>query len=162
MSDNERSALLPARNGLSPFAPERAAIRAGRIVLEQIHTLGRNRRDFGFESTLSGKTQIKLLRDLKKNGYNIQIFYLWIRSADLAVARIADRVREGGHSGPEETVRRRFGKSLFNFTYYYRALADTGHLFDNSSEKPRAIAEYDGQFRVFDSGLYEQLCMDGE
>ena len=69
------------------------------------------------------------------------------------MARIADRVREGGHSGPEETVRRRFGKSLFNFTYYYRALADTGHLFDNSSEKPRAIAEYGGQFRVFDSRI---------
>jgi predicted ABC-type ATPase len=149
-------------DGLSPFAPERAAIRAGRIVLEQIHTLGRNRRDFGFESTLSGKTQIRLLQNFKKNGYNIHIFYLWIRSADLAMARIADRVREGGHSVPEETVRRRFGKSLFNFTHYYRALAETWHLFDNSSEKPRAIAEYDGQLRVFDSGLYEQLCMDGE
>ena len=71
--------------GLSPFAPERAAIRAGRIVLEQIHSLGRNQRDFGFEFTLSGKTQIKLLRDFKKNGYNIHIFYLWIRSVELAM-----------------------------------------------------------------------------
>ena len=80
MSDHERSALLPARNGLSPFAPERAAIRAGRIVLEQIHSFGRNQWDFGFDSTLSGKTQIKLLRDFKKNGYNIHIFIRLMRT----------------------------------------------------------------------------------
>ena len=145
-------------SGLSPFAPERAAIRAGRIVLEQIHSLGRNQRDFGFESTLAGKTQIRLMREFKRNGYNIHLFYLWITSVDLAMERIADRVRKGGHSVPEETVRRRFGKSLFNFINIYRSLVDTWHLFNNSSEKPRSIAEYDGQLKIFNSGLYEQLC----
>lgn len=144
-------------SGLSPFAPERAAIRAGRLVLEQIHSLGRNQRDFGFESTLAGKTQIRMLRDLKKNGYEIHIFYLWISSAELAMERIADRVREGGHFVPEETVRRRFGKSLFNFIHFYRPLADTWHLFDNSSDIPVRIALYDGKLTIFNSNLYDRL-----
>lgn len=144
-------------HGLSPFAPERAAIRAGRIVLEQIHSLGRNQRDFGFESTLAGKTQIRMLRDLKKNGYKIHIFYLWISSVELAMERIADRVREGGHFVPEETVRRRFGKSLFNFIHFYRPLADTWHLFDNSSDIPVRIALYDGELTIFNSKLYDHL-----
>ncbi|EKD38024.1 MAG: hypothetical protein ACD_75C00894G0001, partial [uncultured bacterium] len=148
--------------GLSPFAPDRAAIQAGRIVMEQIHTLGRKGRDFGFESTLSGKTQIRLLREFKTNAYNIHIFYLWISSVDLALERIADRVKKGGHAVPEGTVRRRFGKSLFNFIHFYRPLADTWHLFDNSSEKPRAVAQYDGQLRIFDSRFYEQLCIWGK
>jgi predicted ABC-type ATPase len=146
-------------SGLSPFAPERAAIRAGRIVLEQIHSLGRNQRDFGFESTLAGKTQIRMLRELKKNGYKIHMFYLWISSAELAMERIADRVREGGHFVPEETVRRRFGKSLFNFIHFYRPLADTWHLFDNSSDIPVRIALYDGELTIFNSKLYDRLSV---
>ena len=146
-------------SGLSPFAPERAAIRAGRIVLEQIHALGQNRRDFGFESTLAGKMQIRMLRDLKKNGYKIHIFYLWISSVELAMERIADRVREGGHFVPEETVRRRFGKSLFNFIHVYRPLADTWYLFDNSSDIPEKIASYDGELTIFDLTLYDRLTV---
>jgi predicted ABC-type ATPase len=146
-------------SGLSPFAPERAAIRAGRIVLEQIHSLCRNQRDFGFESTLAGKTQIRMLRDLKKNGYKIHMFYLWISSVELAMERIADRVREGGHFVPEETVRRRFGKSLFNFMRFYRPLADTWHLFDNSSDIPVRIALYDGELTIFISKLYDRLSV---
>jgi len=148
--------------GLSPFAPERAEIRAGKLVLEQIHALGRKGRDFGFESTLSGKTQIRLLRDFKAKGYSIHMFYLWVRSVDLALERIADRVKKGGHSVPEETVRRRFDKSLFNFIHTYSSLADSWHLFDNSLDKPIRIALYDGELKVFDAGLYAQFCLGGD
>jgi predicted ABC-type ATPase len=146
--------------GLSPFSPERAAIRAGKLVLEQIHALGRKGLDFGFESTLSGKTQVRLLREFKATGYNIHMFYLWVRSVDLALERIADRVKKGGHSVPEETVRRRFGKSLSNFIHLYRSLTDSWHLFDNSSDKPVRVALYEGKLKIFDAGLYAQFCIE--
>jgi len=84
--------------GLSPFYPERAAIRAGRLMLEQIRLLASQDRDFGFETTLSGKTYVRLLTNLKAQGYRIHLYFLWIKNVDIAIERIADRVRRGGHS----------------------------------------------------------------
>ena len=93
--------------GLSPFAPEAAALRAGRLVLEQIKDLSRRRVDFGLETTLSGKSYAPLFRRLRQEGYRIDLFFLWIPDADMAVARVADRVRRGGHHIPENDIRRR-------------------------------------------------------
>ena len=87
-------------NGLSPFFPERAAILAGRLMLQQIHLLADHGRDFGFETTLSGKTYVRLLRDLRDRGYRIHLFFLWIPNIDIALERVADRVRRGGHNVP--------------------------------------------------------------
>jgi predicted ABC-type ATPase len=87
--------------GLSPFAPERAAIHAGRLMLEQIHSLTERGLDFGFETTLSGKTYVKLLQEMKRRGYFIHIFFLWITDVELALERIKLRVRNGGHHIPE-------------------------------------------------------------
>jgi len=99
--------------GISPFVPEKAAIQAGRIMIEQIQHLAESRRDFGFETTLSGKSYANLLHKLKGKGYRIHLFFLWLPSADLAIERIADRVRKGGHNIPEEVVRRRFKWGTF-------------------------------------------------
>jgi len=112
-------------NGLSPFDPKRAALRAGRIMLEQIHSLAERGLDFGFETTLSGRTYVKLLQDMKKGGYLIHIFFLWITDVELALERIKLRVRNGGHAIPEAIVRRRFGRSLPNFLRIYKPLADS-------------------------------------
>jgi predicted ABC-type ATPase len=106
--------------GLSPFAPERAAILGGRLMLEQIHSLAERGLDFGFETTLSGKTYVKLLRDMKKRGYLIHILFLWIINVELALERIQLRVRNGGHHIPETIVRRRFSRSLSNFFRFYQ------------------------------------------
>jgi predicted ABC-type ATPase len=106
--------------GLSPFAPERAAILGGRLMLEQIHSLAERGLDFGFETTLSGKTYVKLLRDMKKRGYLIHILFLWITNVELALERIELRVRNGGHHIPETIVRRRFSRSLSNFFRFYQ------------------------------------------
>jgi predicted ABC-type ATPase len=95
-------------SGLSPFSPESAAIRAGRLMLERIHLLANRRIDFGFETTLSGKGYLRLLRGLKDRGYRISLFFLWVNNIEIALARIADRVRRGGHNVPEEIVRSRF------------------------------------------------------
>jgi predicted ABC-type ATPase len=149
--------------GLSPFDPSRAAIHAGRIMLEEIHSLSEGRKDFGFETTLSGRTQIDLLRRLKQRGYRIHIFFLWIPNSELALERIKSRVEEGGHDIPETTVRRRFDRSLSNFMSIYRDLADAWAIFDNSSEIPVLIAFKElGELTVFDEERYAIITMPGE
>lgn len=144
--------------GLSPFSPEAAAMRAGRLLLEQIHLLASKRSDFGFETTLSGVTYLALLRRLKAQGYRIQLFFLWIPTVEMALARIADRVRRGGHDIPEKVVRRRFYKGLQHLFIRYRPLLDSWMLFDNSGTVPRLIAcEELGEIRVFDQALFARI-----
>ena len=144
--------------GLSPFDPERAALKAGRIMLEQIHSLAKRGVDFGFETTLSGKTYVKLLQDMKKSGYLVHIFFLWIPNVELAVERIKLRVRNGGHHIPEAIVRRRFGRSLPNFVRIYKPLADSWTIFDNSEDNPKIIAFAEsGKTEILDSDLFSNL-----
>lgn len=144
--------------GLSPFVPERAAIRAGRIMMEQIQSLSAQRRDFGFETTLSGKTYVKLFRDLRKRRYRIHLFFLWLASADLAIERIAERVRQGGHYIPDAVVRRRFDKGLFNFLHLYQPLFDSWTIFDNSKDTPKLIAfRESGELYIIDSEVFGKL-----
>jgi len=145
-------------SGLSPFAPERAAIHAGRLMLEQIHSLTERGLDFGFETTLSGKTYVKLLQEMKRRGYFIHIFFLWIADVELALERIKLRVRNGGHHIPEAIVRRRFGRSLPNFLRFYKPLADSWTIFDNSSDVPKMIAfEESGRLEIVDRDLFGLL-----
>jgi predicted ABC-type ATPase len=144
--------------GLSPFLPERAAIRAGRIMLKQIHLLADRGRDFAFETTLSGRTYVRLLRDFRGRGYQIHLFFLWVPSIDIALERIADRVRRGGHNVPEDIVRRRFKKGLPNLFQLYRPLLDSWVIFDNSSDTPNMIAfEKLGQLQIVASDLFAKL-----
>jgi len=145
-------------SGLSPFDPERAALKAGRIMLEQIHSLAGRGLDFGFETTLSGKTYVRLLQEMKKRGFLIHIFFLWINDVELGLERIKLRVRNGGHAIPEGTVRRRFGRSLANFLSVYRPLADSWTIFDNSGNVPEMIAiEESGEIEILDPDLFNIL-----
>ena len=145
-------------SGLSPFAPERAAIHAGRLMLEQIHSLASHGVDFGFETTLSGRTYVKLLKEMKKRKYLVHIFFLWISGVELALERIRLRVRNGGHPIPEATVRRRFARSLTNFLHVYKPLADSWTIFDNSGDVPRIIAfEESGKVEILDPSVFNIL-----
>jgi len=145
-------------NGISPFDPERAALRAGRIMLEQIHSLAERRVDFGFETTLSGRTYVKLLQEMKKKGYLIHIFFLWISDVELALERIKLRVQNGGHHIPEAIVRRRFVRSLPNFLRVYKPLANSWTIFDNSGDVPRMVAfEESGKIEILDPDLFNIL-----
>jgi len=144
--------------GLSPFAPERAAILGGRLMLEQIHSLAERGLDFGFETTLSGKTYVKLLQDMRKGGYLIHIFFLWITSVKLALERIELPIRNGGHPIPESIVRRHFDRSLPNFLRFYKPLAASWAIFDNSGDTPKMIAfEESGKLEILDPGLFDIL-----
>jgi predicted ABC-type ATPase len=144
--------------GVAPFAPESAAIKAGRILLDQLQTLANKRADFAFESTLSGKTYVTFLKHLKEQGYVIHIFYLWIPAVNLSLARIKERVAEGGHHVPAKDVRRRFKKSLDNFFDDYQVLADYWHIFENSTAAPRLIAMgKHGKMEVVENVLFKLM-----
>lgn len=149
--------------GISPFAATAAAFRAGRLMLEQIHLLAQRRLDFAFETTLSGKSYLPLLRNFKTQGYALHLFYLWLPSVELALARIADRVRLGGHNVPEAIVRRRFNKGLRNLFQFYRSLLDSWLILDNSTERPRIIAGEDqGVLHIHDKETYALLTKGEE
>ena len=106
-------------HGLSPFSPGAAAIKAGKLVLEQIHEFAKKRVDFAFETTLSGKLYVNLFKSLKEKGYKIHIFFLWVPDADLVISRIKSRVAQGGHDVPVRDVLRRFNRSISNFFKLY-------------------------------------------
>jgi predicted ABC-type ATPase len=125
--------------GLSPLRPQLAAIAAARLVLQQIDRLVDSGSDFAFESTLSGVGYIPRLKKMRQRGYRIEIIYLRIVSADLAIKRIASRVKQGGHDVPKSDVRRRFSRSWTNFENTYRSLADAWAVYDNSTKPPKLI-----------------------
>ena len=124
-------------SGLSPLRPELAAIAAARIFLRELDRLGKAHKDFAFESTLSGLTYLSRLKRWKRAGYRIEIIYLRISSPQLALRRIAARVKQGGHNVPRADVMRRFTRSWSNFEKHYRILADTWSVYDNSGRKAK-------------------------
>jgi predicted ABC-type ATPase len=125
--------------GLSPLAPGLAAVASARLVLAELDRLAATREDFAFESTLSGLAYVRRLRRWKQAGYFIKIVFLRIESAELALKRIAARVRQGGHDVPATDVVRRFRRSLRNFEAQYRPLADAWELYDNSGSQPTLL-----------------------
>jgi len=131
--------------GLSAYRPEAAAIAAGRIMLERLNFLARRRGDFAFETTLSGRGHARWLRQLRAVGYRVHLIFLSLPDPDLAVARVAERVRHGGHNVPEPVVRRRFASGLTNLFTCYSDAVDSWQLFDNADlTGPRLIASRAG------------------
>jgi predicted ABC-type ATPase len=118
--------------GLAGFDPDSAAVEASRIMLERLRELAVQRADFAFETTLAARTYAGWLRELQQDGYRVHLEYFWLVSADLAVARVAERVRQGGHNVPEATIRQRYRRSLENFFTIYRPLVDSWRVHDNS------------------------------
>jgi predicted ABC-type ATPase len=128
--------------GLSPLDPQLAALAGGRLLLQGVNRLAAARADFAFESTLSGLPYARQLRSWKTNGYRIEIAYLRLRSPQLALRRIAARVRQGGHNVPRADVLRRFARGWENFLHIYRPLADEWTVYDNSGESPQLIERW--------------------
>lgn len=119
--------------GLSAYRPESVAVTAARVMLDRLRFLARERRNFAFETTLAGHGHARWLKDLLADGYRGHLIFLALHTADLAVARVADRVRQGGHDVPEAVVRRRFVAGLRNFFDVYRSIVHGWHMYDNST-----------------------------
>lgn len=145
--------------GLSPFDPAMSAVAAGRVMVRHMDELAEERRSFAIETTLAGVRLAKRLERLRDVGYQIHIVYLWLPSADLAVERVAQRVRLGGHSIDELVVKRRYFRSLENFLGIYSPLAELWRVYDNSGISPEIVAKGSGDttMQIADKAKWQQF-----
>lgn len=127
--------------GLSGFDVEAAAYEASRVMLERLRSLAADRADFAFETTLAARTYAGWLRDLVAAGYSTHMFYFWVRDPEFAIARVAARVRAGGHHVPDDTVRQRYGRSIRNLLELYMPHLTTWKVYDNTQSDYRLVAE---------------------
>jgi predicted ABC-type ATPase len=127
--------------GLSPFKPESVAIQAGRLMLRRLHDLASSQVDFAFETTLASRSFVPFLEKCQSQGYQINLIYLWLENADLAVGRVRERVAAGGHDIPETVIRRRYAAGRRNFHQLYLPLADKWQAYDNSGLSPELVAK---------------------
>ena len=121
-------------SGLSAFDPEGVAIEAGRIMLRRLHELAEKKKSFAFESTLAARSYASPLSRLRQRGYEVHLIFVWLRSVDLAIERVAERVRRGGHAIPTKEIRRRYLRGILNLFELYIPLVDTWAIYDNSEE----------------------------
>ena len=142
--------------GLSPFNPESQAIAAGRLMLQRIDQLVKARATFALETTLAGRAYAQRLRRLKDElGYEVELLYFWLPSADFAVSRVATRVRQGGHNIPEEVMRRRYEAGISNFVKLYSPLADRWLIYDGSWYPCREIIGFENNLQT----VYDVLAL---
>ncbi len=146
--------------GLSPFAPDRAAVAAGRIMVARLRDLARRRTTFAFETTLAGRAYVRWIVGLIEGGYRFHVIFLWLPSPEHAIARVADRVRRGGHHVPDDVVHRRYHGGLRNFFRLYRPLATTWRFYDNAGETPPCLVASGGKMaatRVVDEAIWRRV-----
>ena len=127
--------------GLSPFAPERAALAAGRIMLRMIRESVRRGDSFGFETTLAGRGYARSIPGWRSAGYDVRLLFLSLPTPEVAIERVSERVRQGGHSVAEEVIRRRFSAGLSNFERLYKPIVTSWILYDNAGEE-LAVVDY--------------------
>ena len=144
--------------GLSPLVPEREAIEAGRLFLREVRRFVVARESFAFETTLSGRSYLRLIREMRANGWDVDLVYLWLPSVAACVERVAERVARGGHDIPTETIRRRYGRSVNNLLGAYSAACTATVCFDNSDFPWHPIFTQTGGVRVvLDNDRMQQL-----
>lgn len=126
--------------GLSPLQPDKVAFEAGRIMLERVKRLINDNVDFAFETTLSTKSYRSLIKSARENGYEIWLLFYWLPSPEMAMERVTSRVKNGGHSIPEDVIIRRYFRGISNLINIYYSLADNWYVFDNSMPESRLVA----------------------
>ncbi len=125
--------------GLAAFAPETAALRAGRLMLEEIDLCAARGESFAFETTLSGLTYLRHIAEWRAQGFRVSLMFLSLPNAETAIERVASRVRQGGHHVPADVIRRRFAAGLKNFQQHYKDAVDDWVLYDNTDPEPVAL-----------------------
>jgi predicted ABC-type ATPase len=141
--------------GLSPFNVESVAFEAGRIMLERINLLMQEKEDFAFETTLSTRSYVSLIKKARINKYKINLLYFWLISPDFAKQRVAKRVSQGGHNIPDDIVERRYYRGIGNLLNLYIPIVDNWIVIDNMKE-PKIIAKgtMKGENMILNSELW--------
>lgn len=127
--------------GLSPFAPEAAALRAGRLMLQEMDACVRRGESFAIETTLAARNYVERIRRWRAGGYRVSLYFLTLPDVEMAITRVAERVRQGGHDVAEAVIRRRFDAGLRHFEQHYRRAVDLWMKFDNSGVTPILLDE---------------------
>lgn len=127
--------------GLSPFRPESMAVEASRLMLDHVRQMVAKREDFAVETTLAGRAYVRMIREWQSVGYQVELIFLQLPSADLAVERVRQRVAQGGHNILEPDIRRRFNRGIENFHQRYRNTVNTWQIFDASQWPPVLVDE---------------------
>ena len=139
--------------GLSPFNPEGMAIEAGRLMLRRIEDLLNRNETFSIETTLATKSYLNLIQRAQAKGYQVHLLFFWLRTPELAVLRVAERVQKGGHNIPEDVIRRRYVAGISNLFHLFISKVDYWDIYDNS-ENPRVQIACGG--RNADTYIYEE------
>lgn len=143
--------------GLSPFNVDSVTFQAGRIMLERLEQLIKEKKSFAFETTLSGIIYLKFIRLAKLLNYEIIFFFVWLDNFELAKNRVATRVSKGGHSIPNEVIERRYWKGIKNFSKYAHE-ADSWYLYDNSGPEYVLIAKcVEGEPEIFNFEVFNKI-----
>jgi predicted ABC-type ATPase len=135
----------PIALGLSAFDSASMSFEAGRIMLDRLRGLAKQRRHFAFETTLASRSYAPWIVKLKESGYRFHLVFLWLSTSELAIQRVKERVRSGGHSVSAEVIRRRHERGLANFFKLYQPLADTWAAYDNSSSGAPLLVSFGGE-----------------
>jgi predicted ABC-type ATPase len=149
--------------GLAPFAPETQAVRAAELMLKRMDELVATRVPFSFETTLAAGSYRASIGEWRRKGYRVVMYFLWRPTVEMAINRVAKRVREGGHHIPEPVVRRRYARGLRNLFSLYIPAVSTVCVYDGASFPPVPIAEIEGESeQVFDYHRWERLRHQGK
>ncbi|NUY82737.1 zeta toxin family protein [Flavobacterium sp. MAH-1] len=145
--------------GLSPFQPEKVAFEAGRLMLQRVEHLLREKENFAFETTLATKSYKGKILDAQKNGYNVILLFFWLRKVELAIERVKLRVQEGGHNIETETIKRRYKNGISNLFQIYLPIVNEAMIFDNSDGVYQLIAEKNNsnEINVVDEAKFAKL-----
>ena len=145
--------------GLSPFQPERVAVQAGRIMLARMDELLQKGETFAFETTLATKSYKQKIEWAQANGYEVTLLFFWLDSPNMAKKRVAQRVAEGGHSIPSQTIERRYHNGIANLFAIYIDMVDICYIFDNSEGECTPIAKKykGGKEIIYNTDLYNQM-----
>ena len=127
-------------HGLSPFNPEGMAIEAGRLMLQRIEELLARGESFAIETTLATRSYVNLVHRAQAKGYSVNLLFFWLRTPELAIQRVAERVSHGGHNIPEDVIRRRYVKGIDNLFKLFIPVVDSWYVYDNTEQPRKKIA----------------------
>ena len=144
--------------GLSPLAPERELITASRLLLSEIENYVAARENFAFETTLSGRTYLRLIERLKHEGWQVELMYLALPDVAMSRLRVAERVTHGGHNIPVVDIERRFPRSVYNLLNVFGHAVSRVRCFYNAGPAPDLIFEQQGdERRIWNDALFAML-----